>query len=186
MKPIKTFFTIFFIFLLPSPSWSATLDDLVVRNDLYYEKFTDIPFSGKVTGVQQGSIKNGKFDGAWVKYHKNGQLFFKANYKNGRAEGAWVYYRKNGQLWRKSNYKDGKAEGAWFSYSDNGQLWEKGNFKNFKKEGDWVGYHENGQLSYTGNYKNGKVEGVLVYYNEDGTVVKHWKETFKDGKKISD
>ena len=136
--------------------------ELVERNDLYYEKFTDIPFSGKVTGVQQGSIKNGKFDGAWVKYHKNGQLFFKANYKNG------------------------KAEGAWFSYSDNGQLWEKGNFKNFKKEGDWVGYHENGQLSYTGNYKNGKVEGVLVYYNEDGTVVKHWKETFKDGKKISD
>ena len=59
MKPIKTLFTILFISLLSSPSWSVTLGDLVEREGIYYEKFTDVPFSGKVTGSEQGSFKNG-------------------------------------------------------------------------------------------------------------------------------
>ena len=45
MKPIKTLLTILFILLLSSPSWSVTLGDLVERDGLYYEKFTDIPFT---------------------------------------------------------------------------------------------------------------------------------------------
>ena len=43
-----------------------TFGDLVERNDLYYEKFTDVPFNGKVTGEEQGSFKSGKREGAWV------------------------------------------------------------------------------------------------------------------------
>ena len=48
--------TILFISLLSSPSWSQTMDDLVERNGLYYEKFTDSPYSVKMTGVGQGSF----------------------------------------------------------------------------------------------------------------------------------
>ena len=66
MKLIKTLLTILFISLLSSPSWSVTMDDLVEREGLYYEKFTDVPFTGKVTGDTQGSFKSGKKDGAWV------------------------------------------------------------------------------------------------------------------------
>ena len=58
IKPINTLAAILFISLLSSPSWSATLDDLVERNGLYYEKFTDVPFSGEVTGSAQGSFKD--------------------------------------------------------------------------------------------------------------------------------
>tara|TARA_B110000211_G_scaffold155918_1_gene176759 strand:+ start:342 stop:458 length:117 start_codon:yes stop_codon:yes gene_type:complete len=35
-----------------------TLDDLVEREGLYYEKFTDVPFTGEVTGRKQGSFKD--------------------------------------------------------------------------------------------------------------------------------
>jgi hypothetical protein len=72
MKLIKTLLTILVISLLSSPSWSETLDDLVVRDNLYYKKFTDVPFTGKVTGNPQGSLKNGKWDGAVVSYWENG------------------------------------------------------------------------------------------------------------------
>jgi antitoxin component YwqK of YwqJK toxin-antitoxin module len=140
MKPIKTLLTILFISLLSSPSWSVTLDDLVKRDDLYYEKFTDAPFNGKVTGKEQGSFNNGVKDGVWVSYWGNGQLFEKGNYKNGKQEGAWVRYRETGQLRSKGDFKNGKLEGAWLAYFENGQLSDKSNYKNSKLEGAWVSY----------------------------------------------
>jgi hypothetical protein len=44
------------------------------RNGLYYEQFTNIPYTGEVTRDQQGLFKNGKADVAWVCYWVNGQL----------------------------------------------------------------------------------------------------------------
>ena len=95
------------IFLSPNVVMGETLDDLVKRNGLYFKKFSDTPFTGKVTGKEQGNFKNGVKEGAWTRYHKNGQLMSKGNYKNGKKEGAWVRYWGNGQLWLKGNYKNG-------------------------------------------------------------------------------
>ena len=50
------------------------MDDLVERGGFYYQKFTDVPFTGKVTGNQQGSIKNGQREGAWVGYREDGTV----------------------------------------------------------------------------------------------------------------
>ena len=58
------------IFLLPNLVMGVTFDDLVQRNDPYYEKFTDAPFTGEVTGKEQGSIENGKREDAWFSYYK--------------------------------------------------------------------------------------------------------------------
>ena len=162
MKPINTFLTILFISLLSSPSWSETMDDLVERNDLYYEKFTNVPFSGIVTGHEQGSFKNGEKVGDWVGYHENGQLSHEGNYKNGKKVGDWV------------------------SYHENGQLSHEGNYKNGKKVGDWVGYFKGGGISYKGNFKNGKREGVWIHYMVAEFVFEELTGTFKDGVKISD
>jgi hypothetical protein len=162
MKPINTLVAILFISLLSSPSWSATLGDLVERNGLYYEQFTDVPYTGEVTGDTQGSFKSGKKDGAWISYWDNGQLSYEGNYKNDKREGVWV------------------------SYFDDGTLNRKGSFTNGINEGTWAYYHRNGQLSYKGNWKNGKQDRAWASYNEDGTVDKASTGTFKDGVKISD
>ena len=86
----------------------VTWDDLEYREGLYYQKFTDVPFTGKITGIAEGSFKNGKKDGPWVEYHDNGQLFGKGDYKNGKREGPWVTYLHNGQLVDEGTYKNGK------------------------------------------------------------------------------
>jgi len=140
----------------------VTFGDLVERNDLYYEKFTNVPFTGKVTGKEKGSIKNGKRDGVWIGYHENGQLWYKQNYKNDEKDGAWVSYFDNGSLEYKGNYKNGKIDGA------------------------WVRYWTNGQLMFKVNFKNGEREGASVRYYGDGTVDKGNTGTFKNGVKISD
>ena len=138
MKLFKTLLTILFISLLSSPSWSQTLGDLVFRDGLYYEKFTDVPFNGKVTGRSQGSIKNGEVDGAWVAYHNNGQLWYKGNYKDGMQDGAWVVYSPNGQLREKGNRRNGRIDGAWVGYNSDGTVSKEytGTFKDGVKISD--------------------------------------------------
>jgi len=64
---------------LSFPSFGLTLDDLVIRDGLYYEKFTDVPFSGEIDeGLVRGELEDGKQEGPWVSYHDNGQLLSKA------------------------------------------------------------------------------------------------------------
>ena len=115
-KSLITFFTVLFC-LTSSISWSLEYKDLVKRDGLYYKKFTEVPFTGKISGKSQftkifakGSFKNGKKFGSWVFYYDNGQLSGKGNFKNGKRDGYWVDYFKTG---RKSSsltgtYKDGK------------------------------------------------------------------------------
>jgi len=81
--------------LVSSPSWALSMNDLVRRAGLYYEKFTATPFTGEVDeGQEKGSFKNGKREGSWEHYWDNGQLFSMGDYKNGKREGFWVYYDK--------------------------------------------------------------------------------------------
>ena len=138
MKPIKTLITILFISLLSSPSWSATLGDLVERDGLYYEKFNDVPFTGKVTGSEQGSFKSGKKEGAWFYYWANGQLSWKGNFKSGKKDGASVFYWDDGQLVAKGNWKNGERDGYWFDYNEDGTLHKEwsGTFKDGEKISD--------------------------------------------------
>ena len=187
---LTTLVMILFVSLLAAaPSWSegTSLDDLVVRDDLFHKKFTDVPFTGEIDeGLERGSFKNGEREGPWVSYWDNGQLSSKFDYKNGKLEGPWIYYYEDGQLDRKGDYKNDKQEGPWVSYHDNGQLWWKGDHKNGEQEGPYVCYHDNGQLHYEGNYKNGKQEGPWVWYSDDGTVNNAFTGTDKNGEKISD
>jgi hypothetical protein len=49
----------------------------LIKNDsngLYYKKFTDVPFTEKVTGSEQGKMKKGKEEGPWVSYKSDGTV----------------------------------------------------------------------------------------------------------------
>ena len=106
--------------LFPSLAYGVPIDDLVKRDGLYYEKSSDVPFTGKTTGDEQGTFKNGKKHGHWFVWD-NGQLDTAGTYKNGKREGPWDTYHDKAQLRRKGTYKDGKKEGPWESYDKNGQ-----------------------------------------------------------------
>ena len=143
------------VFLCPSLALSEEVlwYDLVETDSLYYKKFTDVPFTGKVMGSERGSFKKGKREGPWVSYHDNGQLYWKRTYKNGEFEGRWVRYFPNGQLKEKGDYKNGRGEGSWVYYNENGQLECKGKYKNGLREGPWEFYDEDGKEKLsTGGY----------------------------------
>ncbi|MEC7490372.1 MAG: hypothetical protein VYA17_12380 [Pseudomonadota bacterium] len=116
--------------LFPSLAFGETMEDLVIRDGLFYKKFSDVPFTGKVTGEEQGKFRKGKKHGPWVEYWSSGQLRSKWTYINGKEDGPFVGYYKNGQLEEKVTYKDGKQHGPWVRYHDNGQLRWKGTYRN--------------------------------------------------------
>ncbi len=60
---MKNLFLIFYISIFSLTSsfvLGNSMDDLVWRDGIAYKKFTNIPYSGEVTGEHQGHFKNGK------------------------------------------------------------------------------------------------------------------------------
>jgi hypothetical protein len=71
--------------LFSSLAFGETMKDLVVRDGIHYKKYTDVPFTGKVTGKSQGLLKDGEEDGPWVGYNKVGTVWktFTGTFKDG-------------------------------------------------------------------------------------------------------
>jgi hypothetical protein len=65
------------------------MSDLIERGRLYYERFADVPFTGRAIGRHQGAFRGGKKHGIWITYSRKGDGTF------------------NDRLWIKSTYKDG-------------------------------------------------------------------------------
>ena len=96
---------------LSLPSFGLTFYDLIERDGLYYEKFTDVPFSGEIDeGLERGEFEDGKREGPWVFfYYSNGQWLRKGAYKDGKREGPWVWYYIDGSVYKEGTgtFKDG-------------------------------------------------------------------------------
>jgi antitoxin component YwqK of YwqJK toxin-antitoxin module len=159
---------------------SVDAKDLVETDGIYYKKYTDVPFTGTVTGPEQGYLINGRWDGPWVRYNENGKLEEKVTYKNGQRRGSWVRYDNAGRLIFKRTYEDD----LWVTYHDNGQLFTKGTLKEGKGDGPLVHYFDNGKLCSKGTYKDGKRDGTWVGFFKDGTVNDKYTGTYKDDKRV--
>ena len=89
-----TFMT--FSFLLSSSSFGKSTKDLVLREGIYYEKFSDQPFSGEVFSNPRKD-KSGKIKYEWL---------YKGNFLQGKKEGKWEWYEPTtGQLLTKGFFK---------------------------------------------------------------------------------
>jgi antitoxin component YwqK of YwqJK toxin-antitoxin module len=121
MKHIKVLILSLVISLLSLPSWGETMDDLVERNGLYYKKFSDTPFTGRVAGTNQGNLKKGKKEGIWQHYWPSGQLMMKGKYQDGKSYGLWETYHMNGRLLVIQPFRNGKViDGAYEYFNDDG------------------------------------------------------------------
>lgn len=100
MKIIKLYISVLLLILSSTTGWSDTLtiDDLVIRKKIFYEKFTNNPFSGEISGIENGKFMDGIKNGLWTTYYKNGQLKFLGKYNVGKPDGIWETYYENGQL----------------------------------------------------------------------------------------
>ena len=65
--------------LVSFPILGMDFNDLAYREGLYYDKSTDSPFTGKVRGLSEGLIREGKQEGPWIEFHRKRKLYLKGN-----------------------------------------------------------------------------------------------------------
>ena len=144
-----------FISFLSSPSWSETVEELVESNGLYYKKFTDVLFTGKISGLEKGKMKNGQLVGLWEDYWSNGNVMGKTNFTDGVEQGLDEQFHQNGQLSVKTTYKDGNYDGLVEPYNTDGFIEFTRTFKDGKEDGLWVYFNEDGSTERTETWVNG-------------------------------
>ena len=178
---------------------------------------------GKLAYIQELKIIKGQPpipNGKYIEYYKNGQIKVQGNNKDGKRDGEFKAFLRNGKSAGSVFYKDGKIikstlvnsmrDNASFSlttdinynlnsneiitdefpngllkqyfiYNKNGLLdgesreyYEEGNiksissFKNNVANGLFISYYQNGNIKDKQNYKNGNGEGEGLFYYENG------------------
>lgn len=125
-----------------------------------------------------GKLIDGKKEGNWKTYHKNGKLFISSEYVSDTLHGKVVSWYYSGTKKAENDYKQGKLEGFSYTYNPNGQLLKKVTYKNNKQEG-LCEIYKNGKLysSYLLTPK-GKITDQKFYDTKGNRIKKTKKGTF--------
>ncbi|MDR2836473.1 MAG: hypothetical protein LBV69_09860 [Bacteroidales bacterium] len=75
------------------------------------------------------------------------------NYSNGKLNGKYTKYFKNGSLQEEGYYVNGKRHGHWKLYTPEAICDEEGEYVNGSREGQWKIYDKDLQKFVTANYK---------------------------------
>jgi antitoxin component YwqK of YwqJK toxin-antitoxin module len=138
----------------------------------------DRPESGiaKDGKVEEGYFVNGRKEGVWIKYHKDGKsIKLKGNYNNNRPDGEYKRYFKDEKLKESGSFSKDQFKGELIRYHANGKIAYQGSYNNSGTESGVIKYfHENGNVALEYTAKNNSLEGKITRYYEDGSV----KESF--------
>ncbi len=97
---------------------TATLDQLVERQGLYYEINSETPFTGLLRDVypngqkkREGNLVRGVLDGGMTAWYENGQKKYEGNFVNGKADGLVTTWYDNGQKKSEEVWVGGASQG---------------------------------------------------------------------------
>jgi len=63
-------------------------------------------------------------------FYDNGLPRFKGDHKNGKMQGYWEFFRKDGSLMRSGYFDEDKQVGIWTTFDRNGKVVKTTDFKN--------------------------------------------------------
>ena len=120
---------------------SIEIDEVVKRDDTYYRKFSNAPFSGRIESYYTngqlkiiGELSGGKKVGKWVEYYISGVKKNEGQFADGKKDGTWVYYFLNKNIKEKQTYIDGNKDGLWEKFDVNGIVVQTESYQN----GKWI------------------------------------------------
>ena len=119
--------------------------------------------------------KEGKKTGKWIFYKSGSSKNLKVEegiFVNGRKEGQWLKYYKDGKTTKLSgSYSNNRPDGDFVRYYENGVIKEKGSFSKDNFKGEYIRYHPNGKIAYIGNYNNsGDETGLVQFFHKNGNL----------------
>lgn len=156
MKKIKFLHSVFILFI--SLMIFSCKETIVYEDQREYFKeeqgilyYKGSPYNGKLIKFLNGeknisTLNEGKVDGEFEHYYKNGQLKEGGFFKNGKKEGNWKTYYENGIVSSTGPYLNGLEEGDWVYYFEDGKVKLKGSYLLGSKDKVWENYYETGIL----------------------------------------
>lgn len=79
--------------------------------------------------------------------YPNGVKQYEGNVLNGKRQGKWMYWYKDGSIWSECEYNEGKKNGKTAVWFENGKKRYEGEYKNDVKSGKWTYWDETGKLA---------------------------------------
>ena len=166
------------------------LSELVLRDGVYFLKFSDKPYNGQVTGAVVAGLKDGRFHGQVLRYDEQGNLLVRQHYLNGVLHGLRETYL-NGNKNSHMPYKNGVLHGSVIAHSyfgdweierevvfvdgilqgpyivrTGGRTFFETNFANHKVSSDHVDvFDEDGSIALSIPFEVGKIEGNVEWKN---------------------
>jgi morn variant repeat protein len=138
---------------------------VVLSDDSYYEgafvngrpngDFSFYNRNGKLSYVYP--YQNGALTGVQKEYHRNGKLKIEEEVTKGLRTGFYREYTLQGALWREYHYKNGMLDGSFREFWD-GKLFKDRQYKEDTPNGEWRDYYD-GKLIAIEHYKMGKKDG---------------------------
>ena len=120
---------------------SIQMDEIVKRDDTFYRKFSNIPFSGHIESYHPngqlkiiGNLSDGKKVGNWIEYYLSGIKKSEGQFANGKKDGPWVYYFLNANIKEKQFFIDGHKDGLWEKFDIHGTVVQTESYQN----GKWI------------------------------------------------
>ena len=114
----------------------------------------------------------GELDGIQTTFFNNGKISTIKTYKNGKRNGLWKKYYKNGNLKSKITFdNNGKENGTHTRYTESGKILSVINYKNGMKHGEDISYHiDSDIIEQKQEYVNDKKHGLKMYNNQKGEI----------------
>ncbi|EDP94591.1 hypothetical protein U8527_16845 [Kordia algicida OT-1] len=139
-------------------------------------------------------IGNGKYE---KRFYNAKNLEFSYTVKNGKLNGAFTQYFKNGNIYIQGFYKDNSLDGKFIKYYKNKQAESIFHFDEDKLLPGIEVFYENGKPKVTETfdetrklrigkefYKNGKLRSLLEYVMSDDNLISGTQERFYESGKI--
>jgi len=124
---------------------------------------------GKLISVER--FKNGKNDGIFQEWYKNGNIQYQQKFINGCPQDTAFAYHEDGSLSGIFPYLNCVREGQRVELSVNGDTLAMGNAKNGKSIGTHYAWYENKKKRFITNYNDsGQKHGLSLQWREDGTL----------------
>lgn len=118
----------------------------------------------------KGFLLDGKPNGYWVNYERNGQVKSEGNRKKYLLDSTWKFY-KNGSLKEIVNYSQNKRNGEFLEFADSGILYSKSYYVNDTLQGERRIFYPTQELHFLYNYLNGNYHGEAYEFDKDSVII---------------
>ena len=141
--------------------WKNFTDDGFLRQEVQF-------VNGKEHGFFREHFESEKYK---LDYNKR-----EGHYKDGKQEGSFKLFHKNGIILEVNTYVNGYSHGPHKLYYSNGQLKSEGIYIDDRKHGVWKFYYMNNQLEKIGRYDYKNRIGTRGYVEPEFIPEKCWDE----------